>query len=295
MPGVRVVEGFAFRNCKALTIVECDKLEIIGDYAFNGCKSLRSINLPSAKIVKEYAFAECYALADVECGKLEIIEDEAFYFCESLRSIDLPSAKIVEGCAFYNCTALTNVVFGKELESIEELAFSRCTSLERITIPLKDGIITDRNIFQDCYNLEHVHLVEEAVLRDTIDALLLEEWRNDMDVEIGAINQSRLPTTPAGGRGDDDEGEKAQTVQLWIKSVLGKIIYYKAKHRSILNEAATTLQSFLPNDIVLNNILPFTFREMPSYTFQGEEDQEEEEGDVNDLGIELLLEYLLTV
>ena len=51
----------------------------------------------------------------------------------------------------------------------------------------------------------------------------------------------------------------------------------QSRASSFLNEAASTLQSFLPNDIVLNNILPFAFREMPSYTFQGEEDQEEEE------------------
>jgi len=81
-------------------------------------------------------------------------------------------------------------------------------------------------------------------------------------------------------------------IRIWISSVLRKIIHYKAEHQSFLNEAASTLQSFLPNDIVLNNILPFAFREMPSYTFQGEEDQEEEEEreTSNDLDIELLLE-----
>ena len=139
-------------------------------------------------------------------------------------------------------------------------------SLERITIPLKDGMIAADDIFRGCKKLERVDLVEGAVLRDTVDALLLDEWRNDMNDKLGAINQS-LPTTPAGD-GLFDVGGKAQTVQLWISSVLSTIVRYKAQHRSLLNEAAATLQSFLPNeaattlqlalpnDIVLNNALP---------------------------------------
>ncbi|KAK1745340.1 hypothetical protein QTG54_004631 [Skeletonema marinoi] len=161
----------------------------------------------------------------------------------------------------------TKVKFGKELESIGNGAFCRCKSLERITIPLKDNMITENGIFQGCKKLESVDLVEGAVLRRIINALVLDEWRNDMDVEINAINQS-LPTTPAG---DDfyDVGGKAEAVQLWIRSVLHKIVQYKAQHHSYVNEAATTLQLDLPNDIVNKNVLPFL--ELPSYTFEGED------------------------
>ncbi|KAK1748093.1 hypothetical protein QTG54_000032 [Skeletonema marinoi] len=196
---------------------------------------------------------------------MERIGRSAFDCCIFLGSINLPSAKIVEGYAFYNCTALTNVELGKELESIEEWAFAYCTSMERITIPLKDGIITDNNIFRGCKKLTHVDLVEGAVLRDTIAALLLEEWKNDMKDKLGAINHI-LPTARAGGF---DVGEKAHEVRRWIRSVLRNIIRYKAQHLSILNEAATTLQHALHQDIVFKNVLPFL--ELPSYTFEGED------------------------
>ena len=192
----------------------------------------------------------------------------AFESCQSLTSIDLPSAKIVKRYAFDECRALKNVIFGKALESIRRVAFYRCTSLERITIPLKDGMISDDDTFRGCKKLIHVNLVEGAVLRDTIAALLLEEWRNIMNEEINAINQS-LPTTPAGSDDFYDVGEKTEAVQLWIKSVLHKIVRYKAQHHSLLNEAATTLQRALPNDIVNKNVLPFL--ELPSYTFEGED------------------------
>jgi len=114
--------------------------------------------------------------------------------------------------------------------------------------------------------LTHVALVEGAVLRDTTAALLLEEWKNDMKDKLGAINHI-LPTARAGGF--DDVGEKALEVRRWIRSVLRNIIRYKAQHLSILNEAATTLQHALHQDIVFKNVLPFL--ELPSYTFEGED------------------------
>eukprot|EP00985_Skeletonema_marinoi_P010522 scaffold4934_cov69-Skeletonema_marinoi.AAC.2 len=86
--------------------------------------------------------------------------------------------------------------------------------------------------------MKHVDLVEEAVLHETIAALLLEEWKNDMDREIDAINQI-LPTTRAGDADDfDDVGGKALEIRRWISSLLGKIARYKAQHRLLLNVAA---------------------------------------------------------
>eukprot|EP00969_Alexandrium_andersonii_P125839 5563596-Alexandrium_andersonii.AAC.1 len=160
-----------------------------------------------------------------------------------------------------------DATFGKELETIEAGAFYNCTSLERITIPLKDNMITEDNTFQECENLKHVDLVEGQI-HETIAALQLEEWRNDMNEEIDSINQ-RLPTVDAGFDDDDDDdyyhhvGLKALAIRMWIRSVLDKIIHYKAEHQRLLDEeVATTLQFALPQDIVMNNVLPFL--ELPS-------------------------------
>ena len=94
-------------------------------------------------------------------------------------------------------------------------------------------------------------------------------WRKDINEEIDSINQI-LPNVRggydgwrnAGGNYDEDEdeddpGEKARVLRRWIRSVLGKIILYRAKHDRLLNEAATTLQFALPQDIVMNNVVSF--------------------------------------
>ncbi|KAK1733375.1 hypothetical protein QTG54_015934, partial [Skeletonema marinoi] len=191
-----VIPARAFQFRRTIEEVECHvDVKTVKEGAFRNCRSLRIVIMPGVEVVEHHAFAECDALADVECDKLEIIERGAFESCQSLKSINLPSAKIVKRYAFDECRALKNVIFGKALESIEG-AFYECTSLERITIPLKDGMISDDDTFRGCKKLIHVNLVEGAVLRDTIAALLLEEWRNIMNEEINAINQS-LPTTPA--------------------------------------------------------------------------------------------------
>jgi hypothetical protein len=235
--------------------------------------------MPGVRVVEDRAFCGCKALTDVECGKLEIIGLGAFGSCnQSLTSINLPSAKIVKRSAFGWCEVLADVAFGNKLERIEGLAFVRCPFLERITLPLKDNMITHDNIFKGCEHLEHVDLV--GGIHETVAALQVEGWRNDINEEIDSINQI-LPTTPAGdtrsynttiqiSHGDpDDVGEKAIVIRTWIRSVLRKIIGYKARHRRLLMEAATALElASLPNDIVIENVLPFL--ELPSYTFEVE-------------------------
>ena len=110
--------------------------------------------------------------------------------------------------------------------------------LERITIPFKDGIITDDGIFSECDNFNRIDLVE-GELHETIAALHLEEWRNDMNKEIDLINRI-LPDASARIYDDDgsslDAGEKDVVVRAWIRSVLGKIAHYKAEHQHVLDE-----------------------------------------------------------
>ena len=262
---LKFVPAWAFYNHFKIQEVIChDGVIKIEKYAFSGCINLRRVIMLNVEEVEYDAFRHCRALTSVEYGKLEIIREYSFGGCESLSSIDLPSIKILERYAFNRCTNLINVKFGKDLESIGEKAFLCCTSLERIAIPLKDGMITIDDAFQYCAKLDRIDLLGGA--RETIHAFLFEEWKNDMNEEIDAINQI-LPNTYADYW--DEVGAKTQAIRTWITSVLRKYVYYKAEHRRILDVAATTLQPVLPNDIVFKNVLPFL--ELPPHTFQGEE------------------------
>ena len=52
---------------------------------------------------------------------------------------------------------------------------------------MKDGLIT-ADTYAGCESLNHVELVE-GELHQSIAALHLEQWRNDMAEEIDSINQ----------------------------------------------------------------------------------------------------------
>ena len=267
------------RHPNIVEVICHDGVETIEVEAFYCCPSLRRVIMPGVKIIdgealSGSAFYGCEALADVECGKLEMIGHSAFGDCTSLTSINLPSAKTVSGSAFTRCIALTNATFSNKLERVNHWAFDECWVLERITIPLKDGLFTDDNTFQGCDNLRQVDLVEAAELHETVAALHLDEWSNDMNEEIDSINQI-LHTAPPGNDDYDDYGEKTHAIRRWIRSVLGKINHYKAEHQRILDEAATTLQCTLPHEIATNNVL--TFLELPAHTFERANQEMEED------------------
>ena len=217
-----------------------ENVEKIEERAFWCCFYLRRVIMPGVKIIETNAFNNCPVLTDVECGKLERIGTAAFGRCKSLRSIHIPSARIVEWGAFNTCESLVDAKFGATLERFEKRAFTGCPSLEQITIPLKDGVISRDDIFYSCHNLRHVDLVE-GELHETITALHLNEWKNDVHEEIDSINRI-LPNTPAGYHDEEDYGGKALVIQTWIRAVLDKIEHYKAEHQRVLNEATTLLE-----------------------------------------------------
>ncbi len=277
---VRVVPEAAFSGHPSIVEVIChEDVEKIEEDAFVDCSRLRRVIMPGVLFVENGAFTYCEALMHVECDKLEIIEGNAFFGCTSLSSIDLPSVKIIGEKAFDDCAVLKYAKFGDKLETIEDRAFIDCPSLERITIPLKDGIITADEIFAECIKLNHIDLAD-GELHETIDALHLEDWKNDMNDKIDSINRI-LPNTSAARYNyftdETDFGEKGLVIRRWIRSVLRKITDYKAEHQLLLSKAANTLQLVLPNDIVMNNVLPFL--DLPSYTFEVENHDDGEDSD----------------
>lgn len=86
----------------------------IGDYAFNECSSLASVNIPeSATHFGDYVFSEC----------------------SSLTSITLPeSVTRIGEYAFYGCTSLTSIKIPKGVARIDGHAFGKCFSLASITV-----------------------------------------------------------------------------------------------------------------------------------------------------------------
>ena len=165
---------------------------IIDKFAFYGCSSLMSVDIPSSvEIISLSAFDYtglyendenwkndvlyvdgCLIRASMSLnGSYDIMEgtrliaDNAFHLCFSLTSVDIPnSVTNIGGYAFSNCSNLMSVTLGNGIMSIGASAFEYCSSLTYVDIPSGVENLGER-IFFNCYGLKSVNL-ESRVIGD---------------------------------------------------------------------------------------------------------------------------------
>lgn len=89
-----------------------------------------------------------------------------------------------------------------------------------------------------------------------------------MDKKINSFNQI-LPIEEACRY--DDPYSKSRTITI-IWTILRDIICYQAEHQRMMDVTTTTLQHVLSQEIVINNV--HSFLELPSYAFEGEDDED---------------------
>ena len=140
--------------------------DVYGSGAFADCKNLVSVTLPSTVTeIGSYAFDGCGSLKEVNlsgCTNLTTIGNSAFYECRGLTSINLG-----------NCTGLTSIGDGAfaECYSLEEINLGNCTGLTSIgsyafagsgltLIDLSNTNVLNilHSTFADCHGLTEVKL-----------------------------------------------------------------------------------------------------------------------------------------
>lgn len=171
----------------------------IQDYAFYGCTSLISADIPSSvKTIGSSAFSGCTSLTLVTIpSSLETLEGYTFSGCKSLISINIPSSvNSIRSHAFYRCSALINVESSNEnysskdgvlydkdqttlihcplalsgtvnipssVTSIESYAFWGCYSLTKVTIPPSVSSIGYQS-FMNCTSLSEVIIPTSVIV-----------------------------------------------------------------------------------------------------------------------------------
>ncbi|KAL3931912.1 MAG: hypothetical protein SGBAC_011091 [Bacillariaceae sp.] len=141
-PNVTRIHSKAFKNCPILTHVSLpssSSLKVIGENAFNNCRSLKSIWIPpSVEVIGSGAFCDCSSLETVVLPRvgLKAIPHACFIRCTSLENITIPSSVVdIRVNAFSNCEALPYVKLPMGLETIGKGSFSNCPSLSRVLVP----------------------------------------------------------------------------------------------------------------------------------------------------------------
>ena len=146
---VTSIGNHAFSGRSSLrSITIPDGVTSIGDDAFRDCSSLTSIVLPDSVIsIGDDAFAGCSSLTSITIpNSVRSIEDNALSGCSSLTSIIVESSNMIYDSRD-NCNALIhtdtntliagcqNTIIPNSVTSIGKYAFYGCSSLTSITIP----------------------------------------------------------------------------------------------------------------------------------------------------------------
>lgn len=150
----------AFKDCKFVGIKIPITIKSIGNYAFEHCYNLESVDIPnSVTEIGIGAFKECYSLKTIVLPKyLRSIERAMFGNCSSLESIKMPSSLMEIGnCAFRSCKSLKSFTIPSTVKNIGADAFRQCTSLTSIYIPSSVASLSG-NVFGDCTNLKIIQV-----------------------------------------------------------------------------------------------------------------------------------------
>lgn len=139
---------FSETNIEALYIEE--GIQIIREYAFAHCESLKQISLPaSISEYGHYTFAGCDTLRTVSLHeKLTKLGANQFYECAALETITLPEGvtEIPYG-TFMGCKALKTIKLPEKLKILSANVFSGCINLASINLP--DSL---QEIYHECFS-----------------------------------------------------------------------------------------------------------------------------------------------
>ncbi|WP_050741835.1 leucine-rich repeat protein [Acetobacterium bakii] len=136
---VTSIGDWRFNNCNALTTVNIPKVTSIGFGAFNFCTALASVEMPAVTSIDESAFAFDDALIHINIAAAETIAVGAFAHCEKLATAEMPAATSIGEGAFDTCVALISVKM-PVVTSIGDMAFNRGRALTTVEMPAATAI-----------------------------------------------------------------------------------------------------------------------------------------------------------
>lgn len=183
IPSIFSINYMAFYACpnlKKVTILGCRRIE---KFAFEDCRSLKSVELPqNLNKVGDCAFWNTEAKINIPDG-IEEIDDYAFERVRiSNKHLKLANVKSLGEYAFAYCAGIRKLTIGGSLKNISPYAFSHCLISH---VELKEGI---RNIENGAFignSLDAVIIPNSVNIQfDERDEDIEKCFDNDVDISV---------------------------------------------------------------------------------------------------------------
>ncbi len=172
---VKEIGDWAFDSCTSLTSIEIpDSVTYIGDSVFRSCENLTSIEIPnSVTYIGIWTFDGC---SDLET--ITVANGNEVYHSNSNCLIETETKTLIKGCknsvipsdgsvtaigdsAFYGCSSLISIKIPDSVTYIDDYAFGSCESLTSIEIP---DLVTYIGVhaFENCVSLTSIEIPDSV-------------------------------------------------------------------------------------------------------------------------------------
>lgn len=131
--GLKTIGKYCFSSSSISNFHFEGDLQILDDYAFYDCKSLKTINLGNKlKFVGKGIFKDCLKLVNAQIsGTFSVLKEETFYNCKSLKTFTCCySISTLDDRCFFNCSKLQYIVTTTNLSQHEHQVFTNCDNLK---------------------------------------------------------------------------------------------------------------------------------------------------------------------
>ncbi len=167
---VKKISEYAFNGCSGLQSVTLSEgLTTIGDYAFSACSSLQGIAIPASMTsIAASAFWSCPGLTTITVDEANavydsrdncngLIQSSTNTLLLGITTTVIPSTVTTIGpSAFYGNSRLQSITITEGVQTIDDSAFSGCTSLTTVILPTTLTSIGS-NAFSGCKKLSLIN------------------------------------------------------------------------------------------------------------------------------------------
>lgn len=244
---LRVIEHDAFNGCVSLRAIELpDAVSGIGKRAFRGCSSLGRVKLPkSLEVLEPYTFSLCKALSVLEGdASIAVVGKECFAGCKNLNAVPFAaSIRFIGAQAFSSCSSLVEIDLEKSLEEAGQEAFRNCKGLKRVALPT-DMALAGKSLFSGCNASLEIIGAEHLAVRfpDSLPKELVER--------LGAIRpqdaaQYRNVYLKSHERQIEEKQQEIADLEAQIRELQPKghvFSGFKKKEKASLNKAVEQLE-----------------------------------------------------